>query len=155
MTILVLFLNQIKFFIGICVQLIVNIILKYSFHKIYKNRKIPLFGSGLRPEGAANCGFFYDKHESKYKGLSYGFPSGHSQSAAFISFYLYFFVHKKYYKTNKLIYIILTTILILLMVITMLSRIYVENCHTIGQVIAGALIGAIIAYIYYYIAHII
>ena len=67
----------------------------FVFQNIMKDKTLPILGRGLRPEGAKNCGPFRDNFFNKTIATklaeSYGFPSGHSQSAGF--FMTFIFVH--------------------------------------------------------------
>ena len=93
--------------------LVLNPVLKYCIFR-------PLVGSlGHRPTGGSAC-------------LSgYGMPSGHSQALAFFAAYVFYSPKSTDYRRLAAV---------LLMLAVMYSR--VENrCHTVPQVIVGAVIG--------------
>jgi len=69
----------------------------------------------------------------------FGFPSGHSQLTFFSIFYTYLV-------TNK--FIPWTLLLLFIGIIVIYERLIYKN-HTINQLIAGALIGSILAFISY------
>jgi membrane-associated phospholipid phosphatase len=70
-------------------------------------------------------------------------PSGHSQCAwIFSSYFMYQLLHNK--KTSKYMKAIQSLILIVFAGLMSYSRVYVEGCHTIQQVIVGAILGIII-----------
>lgn len=120
--------------------------------------KIPVFGYGRRPTGATDCGAFL-KFDNK-PALSFGMPSGHSQLTWMIATYLlchlYYdksmFDNDKHLKKHKKSLKVLFTITIILFSISVsYSRVYVEFCHTLQQVIIGGLIGVIMGGLVYYI----
>ena len=108
--------------------------------------KDPAFiGRGVRPDGACCCSEFYDCDDLKKNKLStsFGMPSGHSQCAwIFSSYFIYQLLHNK--KTSKYMKAIQSLILIVFAGLMSYSRVYVEGCHTIQQVIVGAILGIII-----------
>ena len=155
---------------------VVNFCLKKSISKIYKifnARKLPVLGLGHRPVGASSCSTFltFDNKLSN----SFGMPSGHTQMAwIFTSFFIFktleVFKNKnnsndenkkdevfynKYNATNKtIIKIIQITLLLLFGIFMAYSRVVIEKCHTVQQVIVGAFFGIIVGllgcYIYRY-----
>lgn len=118
-----------------------------------KNNEMPIFGLGRRPDGAIDCGSFLNF--SKKPPISYGMPSGHSQLTWAVVSYLLMCI---YYNDNlniledfteneelNNIYTILITIILLVFgVMVSYSRVVIENCHTVQQVIIGGIIGVII-----------
>lgn len=160
-----------------------NSILKYLvFEPLYKlsgKNELPIIGIGDRPQGAKNCSFTIKKFDKFARGKNYksfGMPSGHSQIAwtltAFIIFQLF---DKGNLKTvadketnheitlNNVKNVLqkyafrfryeISVILITYSILVSFSRVYVENCHTLQQVIIGMLFGVLFAYIAYYITH--
>lgn len=126
-----------------------NKLIKNIFEFIYKllNKKyLPILGIGDRPPGAINCCAFIDWTKCNKLSDSFGMPSGHSQLAWFCFIYgtLYMATHIR--KTNidrykGRIWFIVSSCILLIMAITLsYSRVYL-GCHTIQQVILGALIG--------------
>ena len=126
----------IKFILIKTINVFLNKIFKEISRKIFKYfgtsknnvDYLPFLGRGHRPDGAKNCGIFNECTNKLSK--SYGFPSGHAQSAACIFVLMSLLVKNKYHK----LFIFLFTIMI------SFARIY-ENCHTIQQVISGYTIG--------------
>lgn len=103
------------------------------------------FGQGSRPKGCTNSGTFLKL--SNPVAITFGMPSGHSQLAWFFSIYLILsLLHNEFNSNNKYIYIKII-ILIFLALLVSYSRIYIDNCHTLGQVIIGGFIGIIMAYL--------
>ena len=105
----------------------------------------PIIGRGIRPDGASCCGEFYDCDDLKKNKLStsFGMPSGHSQCAwIFSSYFIYLLLQNK--KTNNYVKPFQCSALIVFACLMAYSRVYVEGCHTIQQVIVGAIIGSII-----------
>ena len=96
-----------------------------------------------RPKNAGSCGLYDDL----YKKYTYGMPSMHSQIwtifAMFWSIYLVRTVIAKSYKK-----IISICILWILAIIICYQRVNV-SCHTLNQVIVGALIGIISGIVMY------
>ena len=123
------------------VDITINIILKKIFQIIMGDYYFPIIGKGKRPYNFKSCGYFTPHLKNKLldKGIaSFGMPSGHSQSFAFIATLIS--LHFK--DTFK------TLILIFLTGIAMYMRVYIEKCHTIPQTIIGALIGVYLAYLF-------
>ncbi len=143
-----------------------NVIFK-PLYKFTGRESLPIIGKGSRPNGASNCGGITK---------SFGMPSGHSQIAwtltTFIILQLFdkgnemevrnYDIGSEITLTNtrrkllKFVYKIkykLTTLLLLYSILVSFSRVYVEGCHTIEQVIIGMIFGAIFGYVKYYIVH--
>jgi membrane-associated phospholipid phosphatase len=86
-----------------------------------------------RPQGAKNCNFLCnDGNQSGRPGM----PSGHSSEVAFFSGFYY------QQTTNPII----RASLIIYAGLVMLSR-YVKKCHTINQIVVGALLGTGLSWI--------
>jgi hypothetical protein len=151
-------------YIVICIMScsLINHILKIIFKLIFglsKTGSLPLLGIGMRPKGASDCGLTLSGGSSK----SFGMPSGHSQTTWFIVSYLLFITIdilkdnlNKYNSTNTneyILFMILNGFGILLLVsigiYVSYSRVYIEGCHTIQQVILGGLIGASLGFVAY------
>ena len=120
-----------------------NVFLKYVvFKNLLGDKKHPILGTGTRPPNAYNCGLFRDNFfNSAVKpklATTYGFPSGHSQSAG----YFMTFIHE-HFSNNSLIYI--SSLLYSLYILY--TRIEL-NCHTYQQVIFGYLFGILTYYVF-------
>ena len=151
--------NSFYLLVVYCSVLLSNNINKYVFVKpVYdflNKSSLPILGIGARPANATSCGLILDNVSS----TSYGMPSGHSQTAWTISTYLLYKIIKNFYnnknnstnKVNKLyeyIYFIGSCILLLAgSSYISYSRVYIEGCHTIQQVIVGGLIGIFIGFL--------
>lgn len=99
------------------------------FEKIMGTQTFPLIGSGVRPDGAKNCGYW----TTGKMAISYGMPSKHSQLIATFVLYMYFCTNIAFmYKIG--VCVVGARLLI--------SRIEF-GCHTIQQVIIGVLFGAL------------
>ena len=86
-----------------------------------------------RPQGAKNCNLLCnDGNQSGQPGM----PSGHSSEVAFFSGYYY------QQTTNPFI----RGALILYAGLIMVSR-YIKRCHTINQIVVGALLGLGLSFI--------
>ena len=118
---------------------IINPVLKYLiFRPILGDKIFPLIGRGTRPDGAKNCSIirenlFNNKIISKIS-TSYGFPSGHSQSAGFFMAFIY-----KFFKNDKMI-LYLSLVYSLYIPYTRVQL----GCHTIQQTIFGYIFGVIV-----------
>jgi membrane-associated phospholipid phosphatase len=122
-----------------------NDILKKGFKQLYNMLNtdyIPLLGRGSRPDGATNSGYFLKLN--KPKALTFGMPSGHAQKSWFMTTYLSY----KMIESNNNIYIKAFSIssMILLSSYVSSSRIHIEKCHTLNQVLWGQLIGMCMGY---------
>ena len=142
-----------------------------------KNNPIWLLGLGKRPDGATDCASFL-KFDKK-RPISYGMPSGHSMTTWAVVTYLLLclyeynqlgFVNKDSniveldnkdtisnilgdFTNNKAInkaytYLIVITLLSFAIMVSY-SRVPIENCHTIQQVIVGGMIGIIMGGLIY------
>lgn len=142
-----------------------------------KNNPIWLLGLGERPDGATDCASFL-KFDKK-RPISFGMPSGHSMITWTVVTYLLLclyeynqlgFVNKdsnivesdntKFnilgdFTNNKVINKIYTYLIVVILIIFAImvsySRVPIENCHTIQQVIVGGLIGIIMGGLIYFI----
>lgn len=108
---------NIKAFIGIIGTTIISESLKYFF----------IGNISPRPKGAKDCDLLCKNGNQEGKP---GMPSSHSAEVAFFS--VFYFQQT----TNPIIQIIL----IIYSGIMMLSR-YVKRCHTINQIVVGAVLG--------------
>jgi membrane-associated phospholipid phosphatase len=141
----------------------VNWVIKHLFfqqlYKLLKTNSLPLLGIGARPYGAKNCDFIPD--DNKFK--SYGMPSGHSQIIwTFGTYIISKLIYNCYYTVNnpitttqiqiiRYILVILSTLFILsIMIYVSYSRVYIEGCHTIQQVIVGGFLGVLLGFLVYY-----
>ena len=128
-------------------------------YNLLGKKKIPLLNIGSRPDGAKSCKFTLDNKDAK----SFGMPSGHSQLAWTLATYfickiIFNFVNKnkKNDKNNAIlslnyIWIILSSILLIVSAgYISYSRVYIEGCHTIQQVIVGCILGICGGFIVYY-----
>ena len=130
---------------------VLNFFLKHAVMKpIYSlsgKKDIPVLGLGGRPKNATSCGVCLDGKIP----TSFGMPSGHSQLVWTIGTYLlcriimnFIDSHPKSEAIKILDYIWFTISLLLItafMIYVSYSRVYIEGCHTVQQVILGAVIG--------------
>jgi membrane-associated phospholipid phosphatase len=145
--------NSFYLFIVYFCSLISNLILKNiivkPIYNLFNKNSLPLLGIGSRPKNAESCHLVLDNIVS----VSYGMPSGHSQLAwAVATYILYKIITKWYtnYKYNKdisicgYLWLILSCIIVLVCALYIsYSRVYIEGCHTLQQVIVGGGIGII------------
>lgn len=132
-----------------------NIIFKFiskSIYDILDTDYIPFIGKGTRPLGAHSCSSFISS--PLIPATSFGMPSGHSQLAWFFAVYaclsiIYNDITGIEWSKNKKI--VSCILLLSLAIIISYSRVSIEECHTTGQVIIGAIIGISIALISFYI----
>lgn len=122
------------------IDVVFNIFLKNFFKVLMGDKAYPIIGKGTRPPGAVSCGFFIPTQKIEQVSESYGMPSGHSQTFAFVATLIS--LHLKKSKSKHMYKYIL---LILLTIVAMLARIYIEKCHTIQQTLIGATIGLLLA----------
>lgn len=131
----------------------INWIIKHLIVKPIYNllgrKTLPILGSGTRPLNAISCGLSLDNIPA----VSYGMPSGHSQLIWSVGSYLICKIIKKWIDTQDdvsttaqyvlgLIWLITSCIVIFTsMVFVSYSRVYIDRCHTIQQVIIGGGIG--------------
>lgn len=115
-------------------------------------KSLPFIGSGERPEGASNCGTYLVYPDKP--ALSYGMPSGHSELGWFFSTYIILDLisNLSLNKNSKLLTFICIIILISYAIVNSYARVEIEKCHTRGQVLVGAILGIIKAFIFQMIA---
>jgi membrane-associated phospholipid phosphatase len=156
-------------FITYCLIIASNWIIKHLFFKqlynLFNTTSLPILGLGPRPANATGCGFILDD----ILAIDYGMPSGHSQIAwAFATYILCKIIYNFYYnyndknndkkndKKNKDISFIYLWLILSCIIIIYISgyisysRVYIEKCHTIQQVIIGGLFGIVFGFIIYY-----
>jgi membrane-associated phospholipid phosphatase len=114
---------HIKAFVGVAGTTIISETLK----------RVVIKNVSSRPRGASNCNLLCDDGNQSGKP---GMPSSHSAQAVFFSAYYYQFTN------NTLI----RFFLILYAIAVMISR-YIKRCHTIGQIIAGAILGLSLSFV--------
>ena len=145
-----------------CLILGSNWIIKHLFFKQLYNffniTSLPILGIGARPSNATGCHFILDDILS----LDYGMPSGHSQIIWTIATYIVCKIISNFYynynDNNDHLYITSTFLWLILSCIIVIyvsgyisySRVYIEKCHTIQQVIIGGLIGIVFGFTIYY-----
>ena len=146
--------ESLYFAVIMCISAISNSIFKKIFKSIYSSfgiDEVPVLGKGVRPKGATNCGAFLkfpDKESS-----SYGMPSGHSQSIWFFVSYIILCMYDKHntlFNTKHLndkVKFVSIFLLIFFAFLTSYSRVVIEKCHTIQQVLVGAIFGIVMAYV--------
>ena len=141
----------------------INWIIKHlivqPIYNLLKKETLPILGRGKRPHGATSCTFILDDIPSK----SFGMPSGHSQLIWTFGTYLICKLIDKWRITTNLpdtliqmqvlgyLWVISISILLLsIMIYVSYSRVYIESCHTIQQVIVGGILGVITGFIMYW-----
>jgi len=151
--------SSLYLFISFNIIIISNILLKYiskSIYLLFNIETIPLLGIGKRPENATSCGTYLDGLLS----TTYGMPSGHSQIAWSVAIYFILKIIKKWYNNDKdnkpitilgYMWLILSCIFILgIATYISYSRVYIEGCHTIQQVIIGGILGSIMGFLVFF-----
>jgi membrane-associated phospholipid phosphatase len=138
-----------------------NIITK-PFYKLTGQESLPIFGIGIRPAGARSCHNVLDGDIAS----TFGMPSGHSQIIWTIGTYFLLLIisrlfnkirHKNAMTVNnedilEYTWIIISSIIIVTaMVYVSYSRVYIEGCHTIEQVIVGGIVGSILGCLAFYL----
>ena len=135
--------------------IIKHLIVKPIYEHLGK-KTLPILGIGTRPLNATSCGIFLDGSVS----TSYGMPSGHSQIAWSVAIYFILKIIKNWYNNDKdnkpitiigYIWIILSCIIILgIATYISYSRVYIEGCHTIQQVIIGGILGCVMGFLVFF-----
>ena len=135
--------------------IIKHLIVKPIYEHLGK-KSLPILGIGKRPADATGCGTYLDGLLS----TTYGMPSGHSQIAWSVAIYFILKIIKNWYNNDKenkpitiigYIWIILSCIVILgIATYISYSRVYIEGCHTIQQVIIGGILGSIMGFLVFF-----
>jgi len=128
-----------------------NIVFK-PLYKYFPQLETSFLNRGNRPNGAKSCGVSLTKHDKL--AFSFGMPSGHSQITwTFTTYFLciLFQTHLNLFSSIQIIeYLARSLCAIVLIVISLYisySRVAIEGCHTIQQVIVGGFIGVVIGYL--------
>jgi membrane-associated phospholipid phosphatase len=143
--------NNMQWFLFTCWSLLTFLsapMWKLLFRNIYsfsKHDTLPLLGSGKRPHDGYDFWGFQYLSKNLVDDVSYGMPSGHSLFAWMVSSYLILNITKLDQYPYKHLKIIL---LIILAISVSLSR-YISNCHTIQQLIIGAIIGSLLGFLFH------
>ena len=153
--------NAFYIFIIILALFPINWVIKHlivlPLYNVLGKTTIPIIGLGKRPQGATSCNIILEL-DNKIA-TSFGMPSGHSQMAWTLGTYLICRIINNWYnkENNKekegknktestvlgYIWLILSVLIILTIIIYIsYSRVYIDGCHTIQQVIIGGLLGA-------------
>jgi membrane-associated phospholipid phosphatase len=146
--------NAFYIFVIILALFPINWIIKHlivlPIYNLLGKTTIPIIGLGKRPQGATSCNIILEL-DNKIA-TSFGMPSGHSQMAWTLGTYLICRIinnwnSKEKNKTETMvlgyIWLILSVLIILMsMIYISYSRVYIDGCHTIQQVIIGGLLGA-------------
>ena len=152
--------NASYIFIIILALFPINWVIKHlivlPLYNVLGKTTIPIIGLGKRPQGATSCNIILEL-DNKIA-TSFGMPSGHSQMAWTLGTYLICRIinnwyNKEYNKEKEgknktestvlgYIWLILSVLIILTIIIYIsYSRVYIDGCHTIQQVIIGGLLG--------------
>lgn len=118
--------------IGTIINIILNLTLKY----IIKDNRPSVSEKEKKIITLANKNDYFNSIDK------YGMPSGHAQSLGFSIGFMYIFIKKSY----------LLWIYIIISCITLIQR-YINNKHTILQLLIGYVIGMIIGLIFYKIGN--
>jgi len=150
----------IMYFIVMLTNFFIKMLIFKPIYKLVGKPKIPFLGLGSRPNNAKSCHFILDDKVA----FTFGMPSGHSQLAwTVVTYFLFKIIYKfKNNKSNnntntttttitKYIWLCLSCI-ILIGIATYISysRVYIEGCHTIQQVIIGGILGVVGGFLLYY-----
>jgi membrane-associated phospholipid phosphatase len=108
---------------------------------------LPLLGRGERPDSACDCGMFLTG--TTKKNISWGFPSGHSLIAGFITGFGVTYVYINKLQQNKMLSLIAIMVFVLISVVSVYARVKIAQCHTWQQGIFGNMLGIIFGYLYY------
>jgi membrane-associated phospholipid phosphatase len=137
--------QALNFVLGTGVVYAVNQGLKFAFRHMYS---IPwlepklhmLIGQGTRPAGATNTASFlvYPAGPSS----TFGMPSGHSQTAWYLSAYIIGSLALTPGTTTKHLSVT-TLVTCTYALLVSYSRVYIDRVHTIQQVILGAMLGVL------------
>jgi membrane-associated phospholipid phosphatase len=96
-------------------------------------KQVFIKNTSVRPRGASNCNLLCnDGNQAGRPGM----PSSHSAGAAFFAGYYFQFTQNPIIKLSLITYAILV----------MYSR-YVKKCHTLSQVIVGAILGLSLSFV--------
>ena len=150
----------IMYFLVMLANFFAKLVVFKPIYKLFGKAKLPFLGLGGRPDGAKSCKFTLDDKIA----LSFGMPSGHSQLAWTVAIYFLFKIIYKFKDDKdkdkidntatiimKYIWLCLSCILLIgIATYISYSRVYIEGCHTIQQVIVGGILGFLGGFLLYY-----
>lgn len=105
---------------------------------LFVNQTLKRLIKELRPSGPVK---FLNSDKFDNKATIYGMPSGHSQHLFFSTMYLYLTI------SNFYPWVLVTCSII--GILTMIERYYFRN-HTIRQLVVGAVVGVVVAYVVWF-----
>jgi len=128
-----------------------NIVFK-PLYKTFPQLETSFLNRGVRPNGAKSCVVSLTKHDKL--DFSFGMPSGHSQITwTFTTYFICILcqTHLNLFSNIPAIeYLVRCMLVIALIMISLYisySRVAIEGCHTVQQVILGGMIGGVIGYL--------
>ena len=128
-----------------------NIVFK-PLYKYFPQLETSFLNRGLRPNGAKSCGVSLTKHDEL--ACDFGMPSGHSQITwTFTTYFICILcqTHLNLFSSipaiEYLVKFIIVITLIMMSLYISYSRVAIEGCHTVQQVILGGFIGVVIGYL--------
>ena len=128
-----------------------NLVFK-PLYKYFPKLETSFLNRGIRPNGAKSCGVSLTKHDKL--DFSFGMPSGHSQITWTFTTYLICILcqtHLNLFSTIPAIEYLARCMLVIALIMMSLyisySRVAIEGCHTVQQVIIGGMMGVVIGYL--------
>ena len=127
------------------IDVIAHLLKKIFKVHIYNGKKtIPFLGKGPRPKGARFSGCFIDDSDLKGISTSYGMPSGHAITVVTTCVMISWYIIQNYPDTlHRKISLIVLNLIGFCVLYSRLSF----GCHSLNQVIVGALFGLLFGFL--------
>lgn len=147
-------------YIRLFIYVFLTEVIVYTLKQFTKDKFSNVLSNDIiyRPKNSGDCmgcgSIFYcsDSNNCVVSDTQVGMPSGHT-AAAFM--FATFFISKIWTSPGFLLFKIARTVaLVLIAIMVGMSRVYLENCHTVPQVIAGSVVGMTLGLLFSFIDNI-
>lgn len=142
-------------YIRLFIYVFLTEVIVYTLKQFTKDKFSNVLSNDIiyRPKNSGDCmgcgSIFYCENNCVVSDTQVGMPSGHT-AVAFM--FATFFISKIWTSPGFLLFKIARTVaLVLIAIMVGMSRVYLENCHTVSQVIAGSVVGMTLGLLFSFI----
>jgi len=152
----------VMYFIVLCSSWVIKNLIIKPFYKLIRQTDVPVLTFGMRPEGARGCHKFTVNDKLS---TTFGLPSNHSQLIWAVVVYVLCKITINWNNATKStvddkqktitafghIWIIFSWVFLLSFALYVsYSRIYIEECNTVFQIIVSSILGGVCGFVIYY-----